>query len=165
LYVRIERADGTVSVSNAIGVRFAATSPGIYAFGGAEPREGMLLKASGVDAQAGAPITAGNPARAGDLITIWAAGLGMVKADSGSIPATGAPAGSSADVAAPVGVRVNGEPAEVVSAKLPVDAIGVYEVQVRLPAVLETRSAVSLSISQDANTSNTVTFPVDNGHL
>jgi uncharacterized protein (TIGR03437 family) len=165
LYVRIERADGTVSVSNAIGVRFAVTSPGIYAFGGAEPREGMLLKASGVDARAGAPVTAANPARGGDLITVWAAGLGAVKADSGSIPAAGAPAGTSAEVAAPVRARVDGEPAEVVSARLPADAIGIYEVQVRLPPGLETRSTVSLSISQDVNISNTVTFPVDNGHL
>jgi uncharacterized protein (TIGR03437 family) len=165
LYVRIERADGTVSVSNAIGVRFAATSPGIYAFGGAEPREGMLLKASSVDTRAGAPVTVGNPAKAGDLVTVWATGLGAVKAESGNAPAAGAPATSFAEVAAPVSVRVNGEPAEVVSARLPADAIGVYEVQLRLPAGLATRSAAMLSIGQDGNTSNTVTFPIDNEQL
>jgi uncharacterized protein (TIGR03437 family) len=143
LYVRTEHSNGTVTVTNAIPLKFTATYPGIFAFGGSEPRSGLLL-------HAGAPITSDSPARPGETVTVWAAGLGVLNGDS------------KAEVATPVSALVNGQPAEVVSATLPPGAVGVYEVRVILPTDLASDDA-RLAISQNGNASNIVTFPVESG--
>jgi uncharacterized protein (TIGR03437 family) len=141
LYVRTEHPNGTVTVTNAIALKFAVAYPGIFAFGGSEPRSGLMLHTS-------APITLESPAKPGEVITVWAAGLGAVDSES-------------ADVSTPVSVLVNGQPAEVLSATLPAGAVGVYEVRVILPPDLPSGSAAQMQIGQNGNSSNTVTFSVE----
>ena len=137
-------------VSSAAAVHFVAASPGIFAIGQAEPRSGLLLHASDEIADAdgspakGAPITADRPAIPGEQITIWANGLGFL--------------GNEASF--PVRAVVNGEPAEVVSARLPKGSVGVYEVVIALPARFVSGQEARLQLVQNSVPSNTVVFPV-----
>jgi uncharacterized protein (TIGR03437 family) len=142
LYVRTAHSAGTISTTNAIAVRFTAASPGIFAIGTQEPRNGLLLHA------AGAPVSADVPAKPGEVVTIWATGLGQV--DNGN-----------RQTLRPVNVTVNDEPAEVVSAILPQGAVGVYEVRVILPSALLPGGSAQLLLSQSGSTSNTVSFPLE----
>ena len=163
LYLRTEHSDGSVTVTNATALRLASTSPGLFAFGGTEPRTGLILHSSGSPEQAGTPVTADDPARAGELLIFWAAGLGAVDTGSEKGPLIGVPyAGPDAPVASRVGAVVSGRTAQVVSATLPERSIGVYEVRIVLPSDLPTDSNTELLIMQDGNLSNTVTIPVRN---
>ena len=137
-------------VSSAAEVHFAPAAPGIFAIGKVEPRSGLLLHASPEQATEdagparGEPITSSHPAAPGEHITVWANGLGFV--------------GSEATV--PVRAIVNGEPAEVVSARLPKGAIGVYEVVIALPVHFIAGQEARLQLVQNSVPSNTVVFPV-----
>ena len=148
LYLRGLRGGGPAIVTSAAAVRFAPTSPGIFAVGNAEPRNGLLLHSSGERGAdggpaRGVPISAENPATPGEAVTVWANGLGF----------------EGEDAVLSVRAMVNGEPAEVVSARLPRGVIGVYEVVVVLPARLQGKN-VRLQLVQNATPSNTVIFPV-----
>jgi uncharacterized protein (TIGR03437 family) len=55
---------------------------------------------------------------------------------------------------------VNGEPAEVVSARLPKGSVGVYEVVIALPARFVSGQEARLQLVQNSVPSNTVVFPV-----
>jgi uncharacterized protein (TIGR03437 family) len=142
LYVRTAHAAGTISTTNAIAVKFTAASPGIFAIGTQEPRNGLLLHA------AGAPVSADTPAKPGEVVTVWATGLGQVDSED-------------RQTLRPVNVSVNDEPAEVVSATLPQGAVGVYEVRVILPSALRPGGSAQLLLSQSGVTSNTVSFPLE----
>ena len=114
-----------------------------------EPRTGLLLHVSEEqDADGGpakgAPITADNPATPGEKITVWANGLGFI-GDEATLP---------------VRAMINGEPAEVISARLPRGAVGVYEVVIALPAHFAAGHEAKLQLVQNAIPSNTVLFPV-----
>jgi uncharacterized protein (TIGR03437 family) len=136
-------------VSSAAAVHFVPASPGIFAVGKAEPRSGLLLHpneesiADGGPAQ-GTPITADYPAAPGERITIWANGLGF----------------TGDEAALPVRAMVNGEPAEVVSARLPKGAVGIYEVVIALPARFPVGKEARLQLVQNAVPSNIVVFPI-----
>jgi uncharacterized protein (TIGR03437 family) len=149
LYLRSLRVGNSALVSSAAAVHFAAAAPGIFAVGKIEPRIGLLLHASDVldpdsGPAKGAPITAENPAAPGEKVTIWANGLGFI-GDESSLP---------------VRALVNGEPVEVVSARLPRGAVGVYEVVIVIPARFATAREARLQLVQNSVPSNTVLFPV-----
>lgn len=166
LYVRTEHSDGSVTVTNAIAVRLSAASPGIFALGGGtEPRGGLVLHAAPNGAwQAGSPVTPESPARPGEVVTVWAAGLGLVNTEdpSSAVPAGTPYNGPDAPVLNPVNAVINGHSAQVVSAILPQGAIGVYEVQIDVPAGLAPASSAQLVLVQNGTPSNVVTFPVAN---
>lgn len=163
LYVRTEHSDGSVTVTNATALKLVPASPGLFAFGGTEPRTGLILHSNGAPEQAGTPVTAEDPATAGELLIFWAAGLGAVESGSDTGPQMGAPyAGPDAPVASRVGAVVSGRSAQVISATLPERSIGVYEVRIILPADLPEDSKTELLIMQDGSVSNTVTIPVRN---
>ncbi len=148
LYFRSSREGGSVLFSNAAPVRFSPASPGIFAVGTQEPRSGLLLHASdqpsdGTPSQ-GVPITAENPAAPGERVTIWANGLGF-QGDSAPYP---------------VHATLNGDPVEVISARLPKGAIGIYEVVVALPPHIAPGSEARLQLVQNSVPSNIVQFPV-----
>jgi uncharacterized protein (TIGR03437 family) len=138
-----------VLISSAAAVHFVPASPGIFAVGKIEPRNGLLLHTSeeqepdGSPAK-GAPITAENPAAPGEKVTVWANGLGFV----------------GDEAALPVRAMIDDEPAEVVSARLPQGAVGVYEVVIALPARFAAGHEARLQLVQNSVPSNTVTFPV-----
>jgi uncharacterized protein (TIGR03437 family) len=145
LYIRSQHLGG-VTVSNAVAVKLSTAFPGLYAFGGNEPRAGLLLHAETV-AAAGAPVTAEAPAKAGEVITVWGTGLGAVDEDGKALNA--------------VTAWVNGSRAEMISAKLPEEAQGVYEIRFVLPP--EPGHTVQLFLMQAGNASNTITFPIEQG--
>jgi uncharacterized protein (TIGR03437 family) len=149
LYVRSQNAGGAVTVSNAVGVKLASAFPGLYAFGGSEPRAGLLLHADAATSN-GVPLTPETPAKPGEVITAWGTGLGAVEEDG--------------KVLNPVNAWVNGLQAEVVSAKLPEDALGVYEIRVILPPESGGEQSAQLFLTQAGNASNTITFPVQKGN-
>jgi uncharacterized protein (TIGR03437 family) len=127
-------------------VKFASAFPGLYAFGGNEPRAGLLLHAE-TAASNGAPVTAETPAKPGEVITVWGTGLGALDEDGNVLNA--------------VTAWVNGSRAEMVSARLPEEARGVYEIRFVLPPV--SGDTAELYLTQAGNASNTITFPIEQG--
>jgi len=145
LWLQSESADGSLSQSRPVALHFTAASPGIFAFGLKEPRTGLVLHAP-----EGVPLSPENPARPSELLSVWATGLGAVSSEAN--------ADGSFDVLTPVRALVNGIPVDVVSATLPAEATGVYEVRLRLPDQLA--ESVSLILIQNDSKSNAITFPV-----
>jgi uncharacterized protein (TIGR03437 family) len=164
MYVRTEHNDGRITTTSAIAVKIVAANPGLFAFGGAEPRSGLVLHAKiDSDGQSGVPVTVENPARPGETLIVWAAGLGAVKEGHSTARARmGVPyTGSDARVATPVDALVQGRSADVVSAVLPRGSIGIYEVRVVLPADLPNNAEAQLLIAQNGYVSNRITVPVE----
>jgi len=162
LYVRIERDDGTVNVTNAVAVKVLAAAPGLFAFGGPEPRSGMILHAAANSAEPGTPVTSENPARPGEVLVVWTAGLGAVDDSDAPEPVVaGQPfPGPGAAVLHPVSATVSGRLAPVVEAQLPEGSIGIYQLRVTLPPDLPDDARTPLVISQEGIFSNIVTIPV-----
>jgi uncharacterized protein (TIGR03437 family) len=161
LYVRIQHADGQVTITNAVALRTVGAAPGLFGFGGSEPRHGMILHASaGGPESSGTPVTADDPARPGEQLIVWATGLGAL--DSDVPPQAGVPYNGTGDTPLlhSVSASVDGQPVQILSARLPPAAIGIYEIRVITPASVSQESVARLVISQDGNVSNTVTFPV-----
>jgi uncharacterized protein (TIGR03437 family) len=160
LYVRTQHSDGQVTITNAAALRTAPATPGLFGFGGPEPRQGMILHAADGADGAGTPVTAADPARPGEQLIVWATGLGML--DTDAPPHAGVPYNGPGDPSLlyPVSASVDGQPAQVVSARLPQGAIGIYDIRLLVPASLPAESVAHLVISQSGVPSNTVTFPV-----
>jgi uncharacterized protein (TIGR03437 family) len=102
--------------------------------------------------------SAGNPARAGSVIQIFATGLGPV---SPQVPA-GQPAPDSplSETATTPVVLVGGVPAEVTFSGLAPGTVGVYQINARIPSGIPAGSSVTLLIQTGAATSNVVTIAV-----
>jgi uncharacterized protein (TIGR03437 family) len=146
LWIKNELDNGSVTLSAPAALRYTNTSPGIFAFGAREPRTGLLLHAP-----AGIPLSPEDPAKPSELLTVWATGLGTVSSEANG--------GGGFDTLIPVRATLNGNAVEVVSAALPADATGVYEVRLRLPDQLASNS--TLILLQNDSKSNPVTFPVE----
>ncbi|HUJ50181.1 MAG TPA: hypothetical protein VLW25_08270 [Bryobacteraceae bacterium] len=112
---------------------------------------------------AGAPITAENPAQAGETIYVFATGLGLVTPVSAKNAIvdgsayTGPAANNAAD---PVSSLAGGANANVISAGLAEGMVGIYQVVLELSNALATNANTQLTISQDIYTSNVVSLPV-----
>jgi uncharacterized protein (TIGR03437 family) len=112
---------------------------------------------------AGAPVTADNPAAPGEVISLFATGLGLTQAADGSFPNnTGQIYTGPPNVAvAPVdNVQAGGSTANVLSSGLKPGLIGVYEVQIQLSSALTTNPNTQVYMAQNVFTSNIVTIPV-----
>lgn len=165
LYVRTDHNDGTVTVTNAIAAKIVPANPGLFAFGGPEPRSGLVVHADGDRGGGGegVPVTTENAAEPGETVTLWATGLGQVKPNStaerpvAGVPFTTSPGG----VEIPITALVAGRSARVASAILPAGAIGVYEIHVVLPPDLPSNVRTELAIIQNGYVSNTIIFPVE----
>lgn len=162
LYLKTEHSDGRVTTTSAAAIKIVPANPGIFAFGGTEPRSGLILHATqNSGGQSGAPVTSENPAHPGEMLIVWAAGLGAVNANTFPIPpAVGVPYAGDARVVAPVYALVNGRSAQVVSARLPKGSIGIYEVRLVLPHNLPSNPKTQLVIAQNGYVSNRITVPV-----
>lgn len=162
LYLLVKQ-DGDLALSTAVSVQIAAATPGLYAFGGTEPRTGLLLHANSQKSDlGGSPVTGDSPARPGEELTLWATGLGLVNDGVALSPlAAGVPfSGPAARVLLPVSATIDGEPVEVRSAILTPGAVGVYEIHVLLPEDLRSEPDAELIVSQNGYTSNTIQFPI-----
>jgi uncharacterized protein (TIGR03437 family) len=102
----------------------------------------------------GSLISADNPARAGEIITLMVTGLGAVSAtvEAGLVPSAPIP------VSADVRVRLGGAFLEVVSASLGARVPGLYEVQLRVPSGLG--PTAELEVVAAGIRSNTALLPV-----
>jgi uncharacterized protein (TIGR03437 family) len=160
LYVRTQHSDGQVTITNAVPLRTAPATPGLFGFGGPEPRLGMILHAATGADGAGTPVTAANPARPSEQLIVWATGLGTL--DTDAPPHAGVPYDGPGDppLLYPVSASIDGQPAQVVSAQLPQGGIGIYSIHLLVPASMPAESVAHLVISQNGMSSNAVTFPV-----
>ena len=111
------------------------------------------------------PVNAANPAIPGELISIYAAGLGQVQPTEANLAAQAGTiyAGPPNSTTQPVDdALVGGKTANVLYAGLIPGLIGVYDVQLQLAPDLPTNPQTQVFIAQDVFTSNIVTIPVVN---
>ncbi len=161
LYVRSESSSGAVTTTNAVAVQTVPASPGVFALSGSEPRGGMLLHSNTNTTGSGTPVTSDDPAKPGEVLTIWATGLSSVNADFGKMAEAGQPySGGDAETQIPVEAYLNGQAVPVLHAGLPPGAVGVYEVRILLPPSFASGRSANLLISQGGISSNAVTFPL-----
>jgi len=112
---------------------------------------------------AGSPVTPDSPAVPGEVISLYATGLGLTQAPDGSFPNnTGQIYNGPPNVAlAPVdNVQAGGSTANVLSSGLKPGMLGVYEVQIQLSTSLTTNPNTQVYMAQNVFTSNIVTIPV-----
>ncbi|MFL6414707.1 MAG: hypothetical protein ACJ74Y_03425 [Bryobacteraceae bacterium] len=161
LLIRDDLETGHAAFSNAVSVEFASASPGILGFAGPEPRAGVFVHVDESGDTSG-PVTAAEPARPGQPIVLWASGLGdVLDSDSLTQPVAGQPYGGEAgNVVTEINVEIDGQPVQVVSAILPRQAIGIYQVQVLLSTDLRSTPSAHLTLTQGNGRSNTVTVPI-----
>jgi uncharacterized protein (TIGR03437 family) len=121
--------------------------------------------------RADAPVTAENPAVAGETIYVFATGLGLVcdpiiqcSADDpvkDAINDGSAYTGPAVNVPqSPPSSLAGGNSATVVSASLVQGMVGVYKVVLALSSSISSSPFTQLTISQDIYTSNIVVIPV-----
>lgn len=111
------------------------------------------------------PVTGANPAMPGEIIDFMATGLGVVQDSSGNLvdetvagqPYTGPTPNTAVDS---VSATVNNATGQVISAGIPSNSTGVYQVEIQMPAGMTTDPSAQVSIAQDAFVSNIVTIPV-----
>ena len=135
-------------------VNLAQYSPGIFSMNGQGTGQGAI-----VDAVSGLVVDSSNPAIAGSTyLAIYCTGLGPVI----NQPASGAagPSGPLAATTTTPTVTIGGVPAQVAFAGLAPGFVGLYQVNVQLPAGVASGNAVPVVIGIGGATSNTVTIAV-----
>ena len=134
-------------------ITLAAARPGIFSTNQQGTGQGAILDAQGqlVDSAA--------PAAAGEIIQVFCTGLGATNPQVASGQA--APGAEPlARVVVPVEAQVGGKPATVHFAGLAPGFVGLYQVNVEIPADVEPGPAVPLLLLQNGVPSNTVTIAV-----
>jgi uncharacterized protein (TIGR03437 family) len=143
--VQVER--GQV-VSAPYVARIAEVSPGIFTTSAQGPELGAILHAD-----TNQLVTPQNPARPGEFIAIYATGLGPL----GEAVSTGASAPAVQTRNQPI-VSISGVPASVGYSGLAPGLIGVYQINVEVPAVAAGLQPVKVVINGAA--SNVVSMPI-----
>jgi uncharacterized protein (TIGR03437 family) len=113
----------------------------------------------------GAPVTEENPAIAGEMIYVWATGLGLVKPDDArdsQLTGQAYTGPAQNDPNSFVSSLAGGRTANVISAAAQPGTIGLYKVVLELNPDLPTNPKTQLTIAQDIYVSNIVTIPVVN---
>jgi uncharacterized protein (TIGR03437 family) len=111
----------------------------------------------------GSLITPANPAVPDETISLPATGLGMLLDPAERVyQIAGYPYGGPQPNSAinSVSATMNGATAQVVSAGLPTDSYGIYQVQLIVPTNVPTNPNIQVYIAQNAFISNIVTIPV-----
>ncbi|HLI83885.1 MAG TPA: hypothetical protein VKV17_08200 [Bryobacteraceae bacterium] len=116
---------------------------------------------------AGSPVTPDNPAVPGEILWIYATGLGLpqVTANTQSAIVTGQPYPAGGPETQPpsasfVSSLAGGSTANILSASLLPGTVGIFRVVAQLNSSLPTDYFTQIYIAQQLNISNTVTFPV-----
>jgi uncharacterized protein (TIGR03437 family) len=117
---------------------------------------------------ANTPITADNPASPGEMIYVYATGLGVPALNDGNkdLIQTGIKypvGGPVTSPASPVNAIAGGKTADVISATLLPGSVGLYQVLLHLNPDIPADSFTQLTIAQDIYVSNIVTLPVGAG--
>ena len=137
--------------SGPIDINTRESSPGIFTAAG---KQGAILHGSTYE-----PVTASNPARGGEVVILYATGLGKIA--PGVATGTAAVASPLSVVVSQPVVSVGGATAEVLFSGLAPGFVGLYQLNVRIPAGVGSGSAVPLAITQNGVVSNTVTIAID----
>jgi uncharacterized protein (TIGR03437 family) len=141
-----------------ITVPLASQAPGIFLANSSGQGEVLIANTASVPAPVGT-FPGSRPAQRGDYISIFCTGLGGVTNE----PATGAPAVSnpvSKTSTNPIAVSIGGVDAPVSFSGLAPGFLGLYQVNVQIPANTPTGPAVPLSISIGGNASNQASIAV-----
>lgn len=135
----------------------ADTDPGVFAVNSQGTGQGAVLVGGTAQIAAPAGSIAGanaGPATAGQTVSIFVAGLGAVS----NPPADGSPStGSSLTTVTPT-VTIGGVAGQVTYSGLAPGEVGLYQVNVVIPAGVTTGNAVPVVITAGNGTSNTVTI-------
>jgi uncharacterized protein (TIGR03437 family) len=145
--VTFTREDGS---TNTVTVNVAPVQPGLFTLdaSGGGPANARLADAS--------VLTAANPVNRGDLVTLYATGLGAV------LPAvpTGAAADAPAACASAVTVTIGDRTVTPDYAGIATGIPGLYQVTVRVPADLAATGDVAVKLTQAGIDSNSATIAV-----
>jgi len=134
------RRGNSISVPESVSI--AAAQPAIFTRDQSGKGAGMII---------------GSPARAGDIVTIYCAGLGAVDPP---VPAgTAAPANSL--LVNPISVTIGGIAAEVQYAGLTPQSAGLYQINVRVPAGVAPGADVPVIVTIAGQSSPRVTMTVN----
>ena len=139
--------------SNAVRVARAAVSPGVLSQDASGSGSAVV-----VDAVTGLLATPAAPLARGAFATIFLVGLGAVS----NQPPTGtaAPGSPLAETLAMPQVRLGEIAAEVTFAGMTPGAVGLYQINIRVPANAPVGAAVPLRVSIEGAVANTVTVPI-----
>lgn len=130
-------------------VNLAAASPAIFT--NPNPTDGSQMQGMITDANGNA-VAPGNAARAGDVVTLWCAGLGELN----PTVATGA-AGPSGNANTQATVSIGGLNAAVSSSGLAPQMVGIYFVQATVPDGVPAGNQVPVTVT--SSTAQPVTSP------
>jgi uncharacterized protein (TIGR03437 family) len=145
-----------------IQINLSPTAPGIFSTGGGV---GQAVILNGSDNTLAAPAGAfpgSHPAKANDVVIIYASGLGPVNDQPPSGVAAGANGSTLPRMVRPPQVTFGGQTASSIDyAGLAPGFVGLYQVNVHLPATVSTGSAVPVQITTaEGQKSNIVTIAV-----
>ena len=127
-----------------------AFSPGIFSFSGDGRGPGAITHADGT------PVSASSPAQRGEVVSIYATGLGQV---TPAVPTGALPSGTATTVTRPT-VTIDSIAAEVQFSGLSGCCVGINQVNVRVPANARVSNAVPVVLFISGKQSNTVTMAV-----
>ena len=127
-----------------------AFSPGIFSFSGDGRGPGAITHADGT------PVSASSPAQRGEVVSIYANGLGQV---TPAVPTGALPSGTVTTVTRPT-VTIDSIVAEVQFSGLSECCVGINQVNVRVPANARVSNTVSVVLFISGKQSNTVTMAV-----
>lgn len=136
-------------------------SPGIFSTNQTGIGQGAVLLGNGALASQGNGIGVPvRPAVPGDFISIFATGLGEVT----NPPATGAAASATSlsNLVGPISVSIGGVPATVTFAGLAPNFVGLFQINVQVPANVPFGSTVPVVLVIGRTTSNQVTIASSN---
>jgi uncharacterized protein (TIGR03437 family) len=124
----------------------AAARPGVFTVNQSGAGPALVFKADG------SPVTSANPARSGEIVVVYAAGLGRTVPNA----LAGAPAPNALNPTEnPVTVTVGGKPAVVHYAGLVASFTGLYQINLQLPEDSEPSDSAVLSVAVAGQVSNT----------
>jgi uncharacterized protein (TIGR03437 family) len=148
--VTVDQVFGNPLYGNVVTVPIAAYAPAMYAVSSSFPPFDTTSKAA---------VSSGAPAHAGDVVQLFANGLGPVNNQpADGFPAPGAP--NQATTTSPVTVTVGGKPATVQYAGLAPGSAGLYQITIALPAdVAAGDQPVVISVG-GVTSATSVTIPV-----
>jgi uncharacterized protein (TIGR03437 family) len=137
----------------------AENRPGLFTLGGALGNQGAILIANTNRlAMRVTPNIPSEPAQTGSIVSIFCTGLGATEPAVAS--GEPAPASPLAMVKTPVTATIDGQPATVSFAGLAPGFVGVYQVNVQVPAGITPGDAVAVVLSQGGFRSNVATIAV-----
>lgn len=148
--VGVKSAEG---ISNALALPTADFNPGIFVVQVQWPKVGAVIRNS-----TGELITPANPAVPGEVLAIFATGLGPTDPP---LPADGYPAPSLplSRTTTSLTVTLNGSPVEVIYSGLAPGFVGLYQINIRVPEGM-TSGELPLAIEMGVQTSNQVNLAV-----